>query len=241
VVVALANGGVLAHGNDASGGATGTLMPGDVWDGMSWTPLTVTRKRSHHRGVLLGDDDVLLVGGIATNGGGAIISSTADTYDVGTQTFTPTAGNLASARRDAAAFPTNGDAVICGGIPTVASSTPLATCERYNRMTRTFSAAGSLSVARDDSAVVTFPDGTSWVIGGGGGNTGVSLSETDVWDGAAMAAGPSLIADRAFPAACALRDGRLVVAGGFDPAAAVTDLSSVEVYTPPAWTNPFGY
>lgn len=238
VVITLADGDVLTHGNDATL-ALGTVTPGNVWNGMTWSSLLVPRKRSHHRAALLGDGEVLLVGGLTTSGGLAV-SATAETYDPVGQDFTPTSGNMDDARRDHVAFPIpGGDAVVCGGLVGVANSAPLATCERYSRAARTFSAAGSLSAARDDSACVTLADGTTWILGGGTGTNGISEAAVDVWDGA-IAPGPSLLTPRATPAAAGLRDGRIVVAGGFDSDSG-TDLSSVEIHTPPAWTNPFGY
>lgn len=238
VVITLGDGSVLAHGNDARL-ALGTVMPGNVWNGATWSSLNVPVKRSHHRAALLGDGDVLLVGGMTTSGGLAV-SATAETYDPAGQSFTPAAGTMDDARRDHVAFAIpGGDAVVCGGLVGTGNSAPLATCERYSTATRTFSAAGSLSLARDDSACVSFPDGTSWILGGGTGMNGVSASAVDVWDGG-IAPGPSLRIPRATPAAVALRDGRLVVAGGRD-AETDTTLSSVEIHTPPAWTNPFGY
>lgn len=238
VVITLGDGTVLTHGNDANAGGP---MPGDVWNGNTWDSLLVPRKRSHHRAAILGDGDVLLVAGLNTNGVGTIISSSAETYDIGTQNFTPTAGNLNEARRDHVAFPIpGGDAVVCGGLIGAGSSTPIATCERYSTTARTFSAAGSLSVARDDSACVSFPDGTTWIVGGGTGSGTLSISAVDVWNGT-IAPGPSLRTPRATPSAVALRDGRLVVAGGFEQGATVPELASVEIHTPPSWTNPFGY
>ena len=237
-LVALGDGRVLTHGLDAT---DGLRMPADLWDGVDWSPLVPGRKRSHHTGVLLGDGTVLLAAGIATNGAAApVISNTAEVFDPVDLSFTPTAGNLTGARRDHAAFPDGaGGAVLCGGLTQVATSAPIGTCERYDPMTGTFVAAGSLSEARDDSAVVTLPDGTSWVLGGALGTGGDSSAAVDVWDGA-IAPGPSLRIARAMPASVALRDGRIVAACGFDDATG-DSLATVELHTPSVWTNPFGY
>lgn len=215
------------------------------WNGSTWAPpapgAPPVQTRGRHNAVVLGNGTILLAGGVTTSSGTfgpTIMATECETLDPVSLSPTPTNGCLATPRRDFVAFSTtNGGAVLCGGVPALAAPS-IATCERYDVVTRTFSAAGSLSAARDDSTVATFGDGRRSVVVGGVGPAGLS-SAVDLWDGA-MSAMPSMRVGRAFPAVVPLPDGRLVVLGGINTAPNPdVPLNSVEVWTPAAWTNPF--
>jgi Ca2+-binding RTX toxin-like protein len=83
-----------------------------------------------------------------------------------------------------------------------------------------FSPTGSMSVPREGVAAAPFPDGRVLVAGGRNGDVGNRhyLSSAEIFDpatGTFSSAGVgSMIAARLFPAAAALPDGRVLVAGG---------------------------
>lgn len=244
--VGLPNGSVIVTGGQvtADSNTSRPISFAARWNGTTWaTPApaaTPMLTRGRHTGVMLGDGTILLAGGVTTSSGtfGPTIMATAcETLDPVTLSPSSTTGCLATPRRDYVAFSTtNGGAVLCGGVPGL-SAPSIASCERFNPLTRTFSGAGSLSVPRDDSTVVTLETGESVIVGGLG--PGGLSTAVDRWDGA-ISAMPSMLVGRAFPAVVPLPDGRLVVLGGINTAPNPdVGLSSVEVWTPAAWKNPF--
>lgn len=238
-LVTLANGNVLSTGNESAG------LPqpvSDLWTGAAWAPIAGTpgSARSRHQATLLDDGRVLVTGGLNTNGTIAVISVTAELYEPSTQSYA-LVNPMIGARRDHVAFAYGiGKALVCGGRPIVGGGMTVATCERFDEATGSFTAGGLLSAARDDMAVAKLLDGRTMIIGGQIAN-GSRVTNVDLFtpSTAAVSAGPPLVSPRSATQAVRLADGRVVVAGGVLSNSVALD--SVEVYTPPLWTNPFGY
>ncbi len=230
-LVALADGGVLAHGAEI-GGTPQALA--DRFAGASWSAAGTPTSRARHAAARLSDGKVLLTGGV--DGNPATISAAAILYNPAGDAYAPT-GPMQQARRDHAAFPVGaGGAVVCGGQPAVATAGSLSSCESFDGSG--FDAAGSLSAARERMAVLSVANGETWMIGGSRGSADMSAREVDRYtDGVGLTAGPSLVTARSTPAVVRLSDGRIVVAGGYDEVAN-QPLASVEVYTPSTWRNP---
>lgn len=162
---------------------------------------------------------------------GAALSS-AEVYDATTGEFTAT-GSMALPRMNAVAAPLpNGDVLVAGGHNKEGG--PWASAEVYDHESGEFGATGSMAVARRDAAAAVLPDGSVLVLGGaknfGTGGTSL-LSSAEIYDPVSGEFSPtgSMAVGRLSPAATALPDGRILVAGGFGSG---EWLSSAEIYDP---------
>ncbi len=208
------------------------------WNGTTWTNAGTPTARGRHRATRLPDGRVLLAGGVINEGGVAVITTSAQIFLPASNTFVAT-GAMPTQRRDhEQLLLSDGDVLACGGI-IMGTTVQTALCARWDFANGTWGPGGTLSEAKDDMTVVRRLDGMWMVVGGAnaaGATTSVELVDPAT---GAISAGPALRSGRALSHAVVLRDGRVVVLGGQD--AANVDLDSVEVWTPPAWTNPFGY
>lgn len=155
--------------------------------------------RFSHSATLLKDGTLLVVGGQDAFGN-AIRS--AEVYDPGTGQWT-TVGALATPRfSHSATLLHDGRVLVAGGAPTeTRRDSPLPTAEIYHPVTRQWSAAGSLSTARENHTATLLPNGEVLVAGG----LGASKSE-DAEPSVPPTLGAGLLTgvDRAAPSAIAL-------------------------------------
>ncbi len=210
--------------------STGTFTPtGDMSEG-----------RSMHAATLLQDGRVLVTGGgsvSSTSGQTAPPINTAEVYDPATGTFTPV-GAMADARamHGQVMLPDERVLVIGGSGATL----PLASAEIFDPKSGQFTATGSLSTPRTLSTATALEDGKVMVIGGvagqidtsGGSGGDAFLSSTELYDPGTgvFTAAADLGVPRAGHSATRLLDGRILVAGGIDPA--LTGYATAEIYDP---------
>ena len=210
-------GGYAIHGPDPGASAelydpaTGTFSP---TGSMATTRVFTTATR-------LADGRVLIVGGDGFLGPLA----SAELYDPATGTFSPT-GSMATTRvSHAAALLPDGRVLIAGGQGISGSSgvpPALASAELYDPATGTFSPTGSMATSRCGHAAALLPDGRVLIVGGSGEIGGSSgelqdLASAELYDPATGTFSPTGRTAAAGPVtATSLRDGRILIAGGYD-------------------------
>lgn len=174
-------------------------------------------------------------GMVLVSGGGvdtyALIAVSAELYDPNTRTWTAT-GSMANKRTShTATLLDTGEVLVAGGWD---SENRLASAERYNPNTGAWTMATSMGFARHGHTMTKLPNGTVLVTGGSG-NT--------VYDGSYFHAGAevydpgagtwtttgSMASKRVSHTATLLRNGKVLVAGGFD---ALNTHASAELYDP---------
>jgi hypothetical protein len=152
--------------------------------------------------------------------------ATAEIYDPNTGAWTAT-GSLATARyKHGAALLNDGRVLVVAGSDQRQTSGFVMSAEVYDPNTGLFSPAGSVRVPRYkiDGAVVTLQDGRV-AVGG--------THEVELYDPATNSFGAvqgDLGSDHFFQAATMLRDGRVLLTGGYNRGNAST--SSAWVYSP---------
>jgi hypothetical protein len=120
--------------------------------------------RFDHTATLLSNDKVLIVGGLARNG---VAQPTAELFDPATGRFTAT-GKLKSPRGWGATAVglVNGKVLVVGGSNGSCVFCYLATAELYDPAKGTFSATGSMSVARVGARAALLANGDVLIVGG---------------------------------------------------------------------------
>ncbi len=235
---------LIAGGMDRPAGDTQRATTAELYDPRTGTFMatgSMTTARDGATATLLTDGRVLFAGG---SGGlpGTPLSS-AELYDPRTGTFSAT-GSMTMARDVATAvLLDDGRVLIVGGrVVTGDSVAETASAELYDPRTGTFSATGSMSVARVQPAGVLLPDGRVLIVGGwlspviagdqpvGGAFNGLASAELyDPRTGTFTETGSTVSAHRS-QVATLLRDGRVLVTG-------VSDLPVLpEVYDPATGT-----
>jgi len=208
----------------------------------TWSPAgRLITARAHHSATLLPNGKVLIAGGDTGYGNGAMASS--ELYDPasGTSTFT---GSLGVPRyRHKAMLMPDGRVLVIGGLDRENNTHPLASAELYDPASGTWTATGSLSIARRWSTATLLPNGKVLVAGGDDGTTVLGtnvLSSAELYDPASGAWTPtgSLITARSSHSATLLANGKVLMAGGYDGS---NTLASAELYVgpsaPPALLN----
>jgi len=120
--------------------------------------------RSGHVATLLNDGKVLLVGGVGT---GWTFLSDAELFDPQTNTFTGTGGMMTARESHTAALLKDGKVFITGGHKGRRAGIMIYTsAEIYNPQSRTFTAAGNLTVKRHKHDATLLADGRVLIVGG---------------------------------------------------------------------------
>ena len=133
----------------------------------------------------LPDGTVLIAGGVSTN----TLLSSAEIFDENTGSFTAT-GSLATGRFAATASAlAGGKVLIAGGVDPSNPDNSIASAELYDPATGIFTAAASMTAARQDAMAVALPGGRVLVAGG------------DDFDGAPLASAELYIANVIFRSA----------------------------------------
>ncbi len=238
----LPNGKVLLAGGIGSGG--GALASAELYDSsanVSAAAASLGAARYGHTATLLQDGRVLAVAGYGNAG----------TYIASAELYNPSAdswlfaASLAVARSGhTATLLQNGTVLVAGGYGADTStfgqllglSTALNTCEIYDPVANTWSAAGNLSTARYGHAATLLQDGRV-LVAGGFDSTGATLASAEIYDPSTKLWTPAagLIVPRAHHTATLLPSGKVLAAAGQNQ---TTPLGSAELYDPAAnsWT-----
>jgi hypothetical protein len=232
VVSSAANAATPGRAGRAGGTVANTWVP-------TAAPMSVAR--SGQTATLLPDGQVLVAGGA---------TATAELYDPATRTFAPT-GSMSVARPGATAtrLP-DGDVLVAGGCCEHANRN-LASAELYDPGTRVWTTTGSMHFPRSGHTATLLPDGRVLVDGGAcnGVAYGCDFSSfyaaqrsAEIYDpttGAWSDTGRMQVG-REFQTATRLRDGTVLVAGGFTSCDDdfCSDLAKSELYDPASgkWT-----
>jgi hypothetical protein len=237
---------VLAYGNTLAGSPAASIFR---FTGSAWvTPIVAAPdKRSNHQSTLLTNGSVLITAGLTSNGAVTFTPTTLRyTFTGGVDAITAlgTASDVKTLRRDHVAFAIpGGGAILCGGVSSVANNLRLDSCEQWNDIAATWTTlATKLSVQRDDICPMPISPTQMLLIGGGTG-AGPSSNAVDLVDftdtqNVTVTPAPPLAVARKDAVAAKLADGRIVVAAGRDNNVTTT---TIEIWTPPTWVNPFGY
>ncbi len=234
----------------AGGMAGGTPEPGINDSAELYDPRTGTfgptgqmvTARERHTATLLLDGRVLLAGGSTPGSEGVV--ATAELYDPRTGTFGPT-GSMTTARENhTATLLPDGRVLVTGGYGAeIYYAAPLASAEIYDPKTGTFAPTGSMTTARGHHTASLLPDGRVLVVGGSPGGyleaTGyvwLALDSAELYDPMTGSFAPtgSMTTARYAHAATLLRDGRVLIAGGFEES--THGLVAAELYDPTTGT-----
>ncbi|MGQ0521924.1 MAG: Kelch repeat-containing protein [Actinomycetota bacterium] len=235
--VRLADGKVLVSGGRIE---SQTLTTAEVFDPATgtWAPTgSLAVARQGHTANLLASGKVLVAGGLG--GGHGPYLSEAELFDPATGTWAAT-GVLAQGRaHHTATTLTDGRVLVAGGegAPHDASLRDSAV---YDPATGTWTPVPSLlATGRADHTATAVGDGTVLVAGGTrlhiGGRPQNMLPSVEVLDrsGSTWLAGPAMAQRRSDHATTVLRDGRVLVTGGFGERIA-TATATAELYDPAA-------
>jgi hypothetical protein len=176
--------------------------------------------RVHHTATKLDDGKVLVVGGARES-----FRKVAEVYDPASETFTAGAAEMIFPRRfHTATRLGDGKVLLAGGGSEALDSGSLGaqpTAEVYDPVSGEFSAAPSMSLPRVFHTATLLPDGRV-LIAGGRSNTNATSTATDsveVYDpeaGAFSVLPAKMSSARARHTATLLKDGQVLLAGGFD-------------------------
>lgn len=171
---------------------------------------SMTEPRSEYAAALLPDGRVLMTGG---NRGSDQVLASAEIYDPRAGTFRRVGALTVMRHKHAATVLGDGKVLVLGGSDARDGRGRYASAELFDPMTGTFTAVNSMNAERFKlpHAVVLLPTGEVLVAGGD--------ERAEVYDPATrrfrISAG-SVGADLSFTTATLLRDGRVLIAGGYD-------------------------
>jgi WD40 repeat protein len=221
-----------------TGGVDIFVLPeAEVFDPASetWIPNgRLVTSRAHHSATLLPNGKVLIAGGDTGYGCTAFASS--ELYDPASGASTATGSlNIPRYGHSAILLP-DGRVLVVGGLDRCNYTHPLASAELYDPASGTWTATGSLSIARRRSTATLLPNGKVLVAGGDDGTTELGttvLSSAELYDPASGIWTPtgSLITARRHHIAALLPNGKVLIAGGYDGSNNI--LSSSELYVGP--------
>jgi hypothetical protein len=172
-----------------------------------------------HTATLLNNGQVLVTGG---NGAGA------ELYDPVSGTFSATGRMNVSRTYHTATLLADGKVLIAGGSTSLTFDSSVATAELYDPATGTFTATGTMTMARSAHTATLLANGKV-LLAGGWNESGGTTSTAELYDPATGSFTPtgSMAGAREFHAAAPLGNSRALVAGGDN---GWDDLSSAEVY-----------
>jgi N-acetylneuraminic acid mutarotase len=202
----------------------------------AWAPVaSMNLSRALHSSTLLPNGKLLVAGGYSTNSNGQAVSS-AELFDPSNGTWTLTGSMTAARLYHTATVLTNGKVLVVGGnTSTNLSGAGLASAELYDPNAGTWTATGSLHVARFNHTATLLPNGKVLVVGGFTSAVGY-LSSAELYDpttGTWSITG-SLHNGRLWHTATLLPNGTVLVVGG--QSSLENPLTSAEIYDPTTGT-----
>ncbi len=221
---------LLTGGNDAQGRVQDLADLYSPQLGQFDLEAAMQSPRTGHTATLLLSGELLLAGGST---GPNTATATAELFDPETAQFSSTAGMMTDSRwyHTATLLP-NGNVLLAGGVDNAGTGASVASAELYRPATGIFTATGSMTTMRAEHSSTALLDGTVLIAGG---LPNISLSgvtntaETyDPHTGRFTATG-NLGSGVSGHTATRLKDGHVLIAGGFD----VTGISAAaELYNP---------
>jgi len=219
----------------SSGAAAATASgvgPPNTWAGTG----QMSAARAGQTATLLPNGQVLIAGGGTVK---------ADLYNPATRTFSQT-GRMPVAVTDATAtLLPDGKVLVAGGIQ---GNRQVTSAELYDPAAGTWAATGSMTVARSGQTATLLPDGQVLVAGGGcnhghtcdAGSFLNTLNSAELYNPATgtWARTKSMTFGRQFGTATLLKDGKVLVAGGFNNCDDdfCSDTRTAEIYDPATGT-----
>ena len=164
----LGNGKVLL----AAGRTAGLLSSAELYDPATGTFAAtggLAVPRAYHTATTLANGQVLMVGGAAT--------AAAELYNPTTGTFVTTGSLVTGRYSHAAALLPTGQVLVCGGLGLGSPAPLLPSAELFDPANGTFTATGSLAVARELHTATTLGDGKVLVAGGYSGVSYLASAE----------------------------------------------------------------
>ena len=187
----------------------------------------MTSVRAWHTATLLLAGQLLVAGGRVAAGA----TASAELWDADTRTFTATAGMMTDSRSNHTATPLENGKVLMAGGQNNAGGNSLATAELYDPDSRTFKGTGSMAQMRTYHTSTLLLDGTVLVAGGTPSVWFPQTSDTaEIYNpttGQFTTAG-NMISARYNHTATVLKDGQVLIAGGFNNG----PFAATELYNP---------
>ncbi|WP_175545087.1 kelch repeat-containing protein [Variovorax sp. OV329] len=204
------------------------LLSAELFDPATgqWTPTgSMNTARSVFTATSLTDGRVLVAGG--TNGSPI---SAAELFDPATGLWAPTAPLTAARLTHAATLLPDGQVLVAGGNGGAGGGGSLATAERYDPATGTWTVTGPMSAGRTAGTATLLSDGHV-LAAGGYSSTGSALASTDLFDPATgqWTTTGAMLGARYFHTATLLSNGNVLLAGGSNDLSA---LATVELHLP---------
>jgi hypothetical protein len=224
----LSDGKVLVTGGQGTGGLLDSAELYDPTTGV-WTSIgKMLAARSEHVAIRLPDGRVLVAGGRGAVGGSPL--RTAELYDPATRKWTSTGFMKYGRYRASATLMSDGRILVAGGVGTDEVNPFVPEAEVFDPSSGTWTAAGTMNVARAGHIAMALPGGRILVAGGNTqiGITTVSTNAAEVYDPASRTwalARPMNIA-RSIPVAAQLPDGKALIIGG------TSQSKTAELYDP---------
>jgi large repetitive protein len=201
--------------------------------------------RAGHTATLLSNGEVLIAGGIGPNGRVWSSLSSAELYNPATGTFSVTGTMVEGVGYHSATLLNNGTVLLAGGYTDVEGGVIVvqSAAQLYNPLTGTFTATGSLNVARAGQTATILNNGTVLIAAGFtvsySGETRItsSLASSEIYNPSTgtFSVAASLNSARYGQASALLNNGTVLIAGGYDSASG-TYLATAELYSPSANT-----
>jgi hypothetical protein len=235
----LRDGKVLVAGGSSEGLGGVVLASAELYDPASGTWKAtggMNEARHGHTGTLLPNGEVLVAGG-SSSGLSSVALASAELYDPASGTWKATGGMNEARTGYTASLLRDGKMLVVGGLS--GGLDALASAELYDPTSGTWTATGGMNEARNDHTATRLPDGKVLVVGGTSRSVGGftrQLFSAELYDPATgtWSATGGMNEARAFHTATLLLDGKVLVAGGFDPN--LSRLASAELFDPTTGT-----
>jgi hypothetical protein len=221
----------------ADSGRSATAIVSAFDSGSSSAVAALAAARFSHLATLLADGNVLVTGGLAgSDYDHAELAAPAELFSASSLNFSST-GRVARFSHTATLLRT-GEVLVLGGA-TLADPAIVASAELYDPVTQQFQAASNMTGERDEHTATRLIDGRVLVAGGYNSQlfdrdeNHLALRTAEIYDPATRTFAPTgnMKQARAGHTATLLRDGRVLMTGGFEGGVALP-LISAELYDP---------